>query len=181
MWPLRDFLLKSLVILVNLPGLNLLYCSSPKCWNCKRNSETFHRGWWIYHIFYIGSFLGVPFLGLRFLTSDGPLDGPHKQYPKNRNLKNSTPSFFFLSKNQSLGCVFRVFYDKFNAPFSLASLTFHLSISIQSQSAPETKVYSKKRVHVKETTRNPKVISTIAAGGPPHLNTEGKETQLELK
>ena len=30
-------------------------------------------------------FYGDRFLWLRFLTSDGPLDGPHKQNPKNRN------------------------------------------------------------------------------------------------
>ena len=40
-----------------------------------------------------GSVFRVRFLGLRFLTSDQPLDGPHKPKQKNRTLKTKTPSF----------------------------------------------------------------------------------------
>ena len=56
------------------------------------------RGWWIYHIFNIGSVLGIRFLGLWFFD----LQWPHKPKPKNSR-------FFMIKLQQDNGDHLRFF------------------------------------------------------------------------
>ena len=78
--------------------------------------------------------LGVWFLGLRFLTSDGPFDRPHKPKPKKPKPKKCNPFFFFRK------CISRVsfqgeFFEKLRSRLRFLGFGFSKTTPLKVQAS----------------------------------------------